>query len=414
MLNLMKSVKKVLAKKAVRGINAGVTERWRRTAAAPHHSVRQGVSNLVDDYVDVRPGDEVFILYTLDAKDPAAWICAEFITHGFEPRVLRMNAAQDETLEQRLREVLPDPATLRSRIVVLTVERDTMSHFLQLRRALAPYPEHAWAMLRLINASEEFFKYALNVTPRTLSGLNGALLTRMMPARCVHVSSSSGTSLDIELDSKRYRWLSNRGVWREGAFLVLPPGEVSTFPANINGVFVADGAFNLSGFTATDARLANHPVTIEIKDGRAASYSCESSSVRRLLRRFFEGTHADRVGELGFGTNIGIQRFIPLNSHINERHPGVHIGLGAHGQKIDAVEYQCDMHLDLITSDATIVIDDEEVIQSNDLAIFRNELHPDPLREGIDDEDIDGDCCGLIAAEVAKAKAEYLRLQGRR
>src|SRR5437773_3896655 len=146
MLNLMKSVAKVLARKAVRRVDAGVTERWRRTAAAPHHSVRQGVSNLVDDYVDVLPSDEVFILYTLDARDPAAWICSEFITHGFEPRVIRMNAVHDETLEQRLREVLPDPATLRSRIVVLTVERDTMSHFLQLRRALAPCPEQAWAM----------------------------------------------------------------------------------------------------------------------------------------------------------------------------------------------------------------------------------------------------------------------------
>lgn len=376
--------------------------------------MRQGVSNLVDDYVGVRPGDEVFILCTLDARDPATWIYAEFVARGFEPTVIRMKALQDETLAKRLHETLPDPATLRSRIVLLTVERDTMSHSLLLRTALALYPEQAWTMLRLINASADFFKYALNVTPQTLSGLNGALLTRMMPAKGIHVSSSSGTRLDIELDSKRYRWLSNRGVRREGAFLILPPGEVSTFPANINGVLVADGAFNLAVSTTIDARLANHPVTIEIRDGRVVSYSCENSSVRRLLGRFFDAKNTDRVGELGFGTNVGIQRFIPLNSHINERHPGVHLGLGAHQQRFDAVQYQCDIHLDLITSDATIVIDDDEVIESNNLASFRSEHHPDPLREGIGDEDLDGDCCGVIAAEVANARAEYLRLTDRR
>jgi hypothetical protein len=376
--------------------------------------VRPGLSNLVDAYADVRPGDQVFILYTPDAEDPAAWISAELVARGFEPKVIRMKALRDATLVKRLHETLPDPATLKSRIVLLTVERDTMSHSLQLRRALAPYPEQAWTMLRLINASADFFKYALNVTPQTLSGVNGALLTRMMPAKGIHVSSSSGTSLDIELDSERYRWISNRGVQREGAFLILPPGEVSTFPANINGVLVADGAFNLAVSTSIDARLAAHPVTIEIRDGRVVSYACDNSSVRRLLGSFFDVKNTDRVGELGFGTNVGIQRFVPLNSHINERHPGVHLGLGAHQQSFEAVHYRCDIHLDLITSDATIVIDHDEVIQSGHLADFRREHHPDPLREGIGDEDLDGDCCGMISAEVAKARAEYVRLGGRR
>jgi leucyl aminopeptidase (aminopeptidase T) len=376
--------------------------------------VRQGISNLVDHYIDVHSGDGVFILYTLDARDPAAWIYAEFAARGFEPKVIRMKALQDETLGKRLHETLPDPATLKSRIVLLTLERDTMSHSRQLHRALAPYPQQAWTMLRLISASADLFKYALNVTPRTLSGVNGALLTRMMPAKVIHVSSSSGTRLDIELDSKRYRWLSNRGLRREGAFLILPPGEVSTFPANINGVLVADGAFNYAVSTSIDARLADHPVTIEIRYGRVVSYSCRDSSVRRLLGRFFDAKNTDRVGELGFGTNIGIQRFVPLNSHINERHPGVHLGLGAHQQRFDAVPYRCDIHLDLITSDATIVVEDDEVIQSSDLAHFRSEHHPDPLREGIGDEDLDGDCCGAIAAEAAKARGEYLRLIDRR
>src|SRR5262249_12388755 len=165
---------KVLTRNATRRIQTRLgpaADEWLPKTARPRqHAVREGVSNLVDDYVDVRAGDEVFILYTLDAKDPAAWICAEFVARGFEPKVIRMKALQDETLAKRLHETLPDPAMLESRIVMLTVERDTMSHSLQLHRALAPYPEQAWTMIRLISASADFFKYALNVTPRPRSG----------------------------------------------------------------------------------------------------------------------------------------------------------------------------------------------------------------------------------------------------
>ncbi|MFJ9748693.1 M29 family metallopeptidase [Streptomyces chartreusis] len=378
---------------------------------SPDEQVWRGVSNFVENYVAPRDDDHVVILYTVDARDPAAWIFAEFASKGIKPKLLGMNPVEDSTVEQRLRDALPAPEISDSRIVILTVERDTMSHFMQLRRALAPYPQERWSVLRLINASEELFRYSMNVSPQILSSINGALLRRMMPARSLHISSSSGTRLDVEVDSTRYRWLSNRGVWRPGAFLILPPGEVSTFPANINGRLVADGAFNVTAYTAADSRLNRYPVTLDIEEGRVVDFSCESPTIERLINRCLTFKNADRVGELGFGTNVGTQGFIAMNSHINERHPGVHIGLGQHGQRVDAVGYTADIHLDLITSDAEIRTDGGETIDSHNLISFRGESHPNPLEAGINEEDIDGDCCGLIPVEVERAKAEYLKLR---
>ncbi|MUN39061.1 hypothetical protein [Actinomadura litoris] len=379
------------------------------TAGTPDAAVWDGVSTLLDHYIRIRPDDRVVLLYTADARDPAAWVAAELAVRGVRPALLGMSAGRDDTVEPRLRAALPDPASPHPRIVLLTMERDSMSHVLQLRRALAPYPEDRWATYRVINASAEFFRHSMGVTPELLSALNGALLNRMMPASRLRVTSGGGTDLEIAVDSERYRWISNRGVWRAGAFLVLPPGEVSTYPADVNGVLVADGAFNVTSYTGHDVRLADHPVTVEIEHGRVTGAACADPLVARLLERCLRVENADRIGELGFGTNVGTTAFIPLNSHINERHPGVHLGLGMHGQRLDVVDYWCDVHLDLITADATVAVDGRTEIRSADLRGFAGERHPEPLTGNVHEEDIDGDCCGLITGEVARAREEFLR-----
>jgi leucyl aminopeptidase (aminopeptidase T) len=375
----------------------------------PSPVVWGGVSSFLDQYAAVQPGDEIYILYTSDARDSAAWVSADLTVRGITPNVVGMNAETDDGLEARLRGMLPRPDAVTSRLVLMTIEKDSMSHSLKLRRILAPYDESKVAVFRLINASAEFFEHAVNVTPQLLSAINGGLLNRMMPASRLHIQSSSGTDLDVSVDSARYRWLSNRGIWREGTFVITPSGEVSTFPADINGTFVADGAFNVTAYTKADARLHDNPVTLQIEHGRVVSYSCPSPTISRFLAQTLARDNADRIGELGFGTNIGISEFIPMNSHINERRPGVHLGLGQHGQKIEVVPYLCDIHLDLITSDATITVDSGEVIRSDRLMEFSTSTHPPIVEHEIDDQDIDGDCCGVIAREVAKAKEEYAK-----
>ncbi|MEU5880914.1 hypothetical protein [Spirillospora sp. NPDC047279] len=357
----------------------------------------------------MQPDDDVYILYTGDARESAAWVAADLQVRGIATRVAGMHAETDDGLEARLRGLLTRPDDVRSRLVLMTIEKDSMSHSLKLRRTLAPYDESRTAVFRLINASPEFFEHAVNVTPQLLSSINGGMLTRMMPAGHLRIQSSSGTDLEVTVDSSRYRWLSNRGVWREGTFVILPAGEISTFPADINGTFVADGAFNVTAFTRTDARLRDHPVTLEIEHGRVVSHSCPSPVISRLMEHALSRENAERIGELGFGTNVGVQDFIPMNSHINERRPGVHLGLGQHGQKIEVVPYLCEIHLDLITSDSTVTIDGDEVIRSTGLMDFSTSTHPPIVEHEIDDQDIDGDCCGVIAREVAKAKEEYVK-----
>lgn len=362
-------------------------------------AVWDGVDRLLDNFIELRAGDKFVVLYTPDSRDPAGWIVTTLKDRGHDPVVVPMAPLEDSGIAERLHAALPHPNSLGdSRLVVITVERDTMSHSDLLRTALARYPSESWISTRLISASEEFFSLGMRKSKEELSELNARLLHAMMDTNRIRITTDAGTDLDIDLDSDTYRWLSNRGYYREGGFIVMPPGEVATFPANINGVLVADGAFNINVFTKLDARLETRPVHIEIRDGQAVSHSCDDPKLTELLDAVFATPNARIVGELGFGTNSGVSHLISMNCHINERSPGLHIGFGQHNQSVFIMDYECDIHMDFICKGGRIHVGDHV----HDLAA----LVPDPSEHPVMvmDEDIDGDCCGLWLDDVRRGQ----------
>lgn len=354
--------------------------------------VLAGVERLVRDYALARPGDTAVVAYTPDSRTAAAWVILSLQQLGASVHPIHMLPAPmvDEGLPDRLGKALPDPTDL-GRLLLITLELNTMSHVDIFRDALLQYRVDQWRAVRIINASEELFTHGLTMTPAEFSAINAGLLHRLADARHLVIKTSSGTHVEITLDPK-YRWLSNRGMPRRGGFVILPPGEVSTYPARINGTFVADGALNINAFTRADPLLGDHPLTVKLEDSRLVGYECSDPAIERLVARTLEYEFADRVGELGFGTNILHPGFIRLNSHINERRPGVHIGMGQHNQTLELVPYLCPTHLDLCASDALVWVDD-----SPEPIDFRN-LRPSEVAHScdVDDEDIDGDCCGVF------------------
>jgi hypothetical protein len=366
------------------------------SASRVDESIWQGVDHLLDDYIKIRDDDTFVIAYTPDSREPAAWIAIVLGRRGFPPAILAMRPLRDDTFAERLDAVLPDPETLRGRLVVITVEQNTMSHFGILRPRYERYPEGRCQMVRIISSGPEFFATALRLTPEYLSNANAELLGRMRTARSLRIETRGGTDLTVRLDPDRFRWVSNRGVWRPGAFTILPAGEVATYPDSVTGVLVADGAFNANIFTKHDSRLGETPVRVELKDGEVVSYSCANERTSELIRLCFGRPYGSNIGELGFGTNTGIDRFIEMNSHINERRPGVHIGFGQHNQSLSVIPYIAETHLDLITAGARIWVDDQS--EPIDLETFSptETAHP----TDVIDEDIDGDCCGFELGEL--------------
>jgi hypothetical protein len=365
------------------------------TVSEIDEDIQRGVDTLLDDYMSVQTTDTIVIAYTPDSREPAAWVTVALRARGLRPAVVAMRPFADPDFEQRLAAVLPDESSLTGRLVILTVELDTISNVSVLESVFSRYGGDRCLILRIINASPEFFTMSLNLTPTELSGLNSGLLRRLYDAKQLRIRTESGTDLSIEVDSASYEWISNRGVWRSGGFTLLPPGEIATYPVRINGTLVADGAFNANVITKVDARLSANPVTVQIRDNEAIGFECSDEPLSELLRLCFASPYGTHVGELGFGTNSGIDRFISTNSHINERRPGVHIGFGQHNQSLERVSYIADIHLDLIAPGAKVWLDDDPTpIDLANLAPS-DEPHPDNIL----DEDI-GDCCGLVVGQL--------------
>ena len=359
-----------------------------------------GVDCLIDKYIEAAPDDFVLIAFSPSSREAAAWVSAGLALRKVVFRRVPMTPLIDLGFGSRLRDALSLKSEGCGRTVILTLEKETMSHDRIIREVLAGLPEPP-VVIRSISCCEELFSTALRSSPADLTGYNTALLEALMPAKCIRVTTLGGTNLTIGLDSEAHRWISNRGRARRGSFTILPAGEVATYPADIEGVLVADFAFNVNAFTDVSANLANHPVRVVVKEGKAVDFSCENEVVFRFLQDCFSKHCAFNVGELGFGTNQMISRPIDLNSHINERRPGVHLGFGQHNQG-RVVDYKCDIHLDLIANGGLIELEDGSVINLQNISpSFKS--HPQTTR----DEDVFSsrfeeieieDCCGILTA----------------
>ena len=366
----------------------------------------EGVRFLLDEYAAVTVEDKVLVLYSSDSAEPAAWVSAALELRSIDVRRVWMNPLQDEGFSERLEASMPSPEEFAGKIVVLTFERDTLSHNEVIQRHLKPFGKERRTIFRAINASAELFSKALRVTPAVLSALNTAVLERCLHAKKLRIKSPGGTDLRISLDNEKFRWVSNRGSGRQGGTVVLPAGEVATFPATVDGVLVADFAFNVNTLTERDARLHDFPVTVWVENRRAVKWACDDPSIYRFISECFSKECVKNVGELGLGTNPGIDVGIPLNSHINERRQGVHLGFGQHNQDPGVAGYDCLLHVDLISRGALIWVDEDPVPLDMERLIASANPHPLSPRdedafspESTEEEMSLNDCCGTLTCD---------------
>lgn len=364
----------------------------------------KGVESLLDDYAQISEGDQALVAYSSDSAESAVWVCSALEARDIPVTRVWMTPIIDPGFSDRMQSALPDLASLRGDLLVFTFERDTMSHTSEIAALLARLGRHRCRVFRAISACRDLFSTALQVHPDELSGRNVTLLERLMDARNIEITTRAGSRLEVELDSSRHRWISNRGISKPGGVVVLPAGEVATYPSNVNGILIADFAFNVNAITDRDTRLCEHPVNVHIENGRATRYDCADLSTLKFLDQCFQAHCAYNVGELGFGTNIMVKQPIFLNSHINERRPGVHLGFGQHNQDPDVVGYQCAIHLDLVADGGVIRLDDG----SPDIDLESISPSASPHPHSTRDEDVFSpesydleidDCCGILTKD---------------
>ncbi|MCC7271659.1 MAG: hypothetical protein IT561_03260, partial [Alphaproteobacteria bacterium] len=188
-----------------------------------------GLVALLDDYAGVRPPDVAVLAYTFDSRECAAWVAGALEVRGVDTRLVPMAPLDDAGFAARLAAALPSPADLRGRLLVMVLERGTMSHSAALRDGLADFDAERRVVIRSLSSCPDLFTQALRARPSDLAARNATLLGRFSGARRLRIACSGGTRLDVALDGDRYRWISNRGIGRPGSAIILPAGEVATF-----------------------------------------------------------------------------------------------------------------------------------------------------------------------------------------
>lgn len=362
--------------------------------SSPHLQLQQGVDALLRDYAQISPEESAIVAYTPDSRRAAAHLLLGLDRFGVTYESIVMQPLIDPTFGPTLAASV-DRIGSGHPIVLFTLELETMSHFDQIIETMQRVGEQAFRSYRMISASDELFSLAYNMTPEDLSRRNSQVLAALSGQHRLTVTTAAGTNLSIEVDDAKYDWLSNRGYWRPGALVILPAGEVATYPVTVNGTLIADGAINCNIITRLDMRLKANPLTIAISDSRAVRHHTDDPDLQEMVTLAFNRPNCRRIGELGFGTNQGITEFISLNSHINERRPGLHLGFGQHNQDYARVPYLEELHMDVITDDATVAVDGGPTFVMSELKGI-DAPHPPLVR----DEDIVGDCCGLPYANL--------------
>ena len=317
-----------------------------------------GARNAVETCLAVRQGENVALIADEASRSVAASIAAAIeeqravytglLLEDFGPRP--MNAAPAEVLQALetadvgVMCMTPQPGELCARMaIVKVVERR------QIRYA------------HMVGVTPVIMQQGMRADYRMVDRLSDKLRERMLHAETLTVKTEAGTKFAAHFD-RGLDWVKTSGLISPRYWSNLPAGEVFTTPATVDGTFVCDATAG-DHFNGKYGDLQTTPLVLEISGGRLMRAECERKD---LEEEFWNYCHtdenSDRVGELAFGTNLGLSEMIGVLLQ-DEKFPGVHIAFGdPYGSQTHA-DWKSKTHVDVLTRNCDVWIDDDQVIE---------------------------------------------------
>src|SRR6266481_5448575 len=213
----------------------------------------------------------------------------------------------------------------------------------------------------MVGVTPQIMRQGMRADYRLVDQLSDKLRERMLRAKTLTVTTEAGTAFAAHFDEK-LDWVKTSGLISRRYWSNLPAGEVFTTPATVDGTFVCDATAG-DHFNGKYGDLQSTPLVLKIAGARLVRAEC----ARRDLEEEFWGychtdENSDRIGELAFGTNLGLSGMIG-NLLQDEKFPGVHIAFGdPYGSQTHA-DWKSKTHVDVLTRDCDVWIDDDQVIE---------------------------------------------------
>lgn len=317
-----------------------------------------GAKNAVDVCLGVQRGERVLLIADEASRSVAASLEAALQEKGakfsgllledYGPRPMRTAPAPLlDALEKTDVGVLcmtPLPGELSARMaIVQVVERR------QIRYA------------HMVGVTPEIMQQGMRADYRKVDELSDRLRARMLQAETLTVKTQRGTSFSAHFDPQ-LDWVKTSGLISPRYWSNLPAGEVFTTPATVDGTFVCDATAG-DYFNGKYGDFESAPLVMKISGGRLVHVECPRKD---LEDEFWNYCHtdenSDRVGELAFGTNLGLTRMIGILLQ-DEKFPGVHIAFGdPYGSQTHA-DWKSRTHVDVLTRNCDVWIDEDQVIE---------------------------------------------------
>jgi leucyl aminopeptidase (aminopeptidase T) len=226
----------------------------------------------------------------------------------------------------------------------------------------------------MIGVTPRIMREGMRADYRQVDRLSQQLCERMNQARTLTVRTAAGTDFTATFD-RALAWVKTSGLINPRYWSNLPAGEVFTTPLSVDGSFVCDGTAG-DYFNGKYGILENTPLVLEIRGGRLVSARCDRADLETDFWAYCHtDENSDRVGELAFGTNLGLRDMIGVLLQ-DEKVPGVHLAFGdPYGSQTNA-NWKSSTHVDVLTRGCDVWIDDEQVIAAGQYLLEKFDLAP--------------------------------------
>ena len=324
---------------------------------AAHTELMPGARNAVETCLAVQPAERVTLI-----ADEASRVVAASLAEALEEK----RAPWTGLL---LEEFAPRPMMAAPPDVLRALESGEVGIL-----CMQPLPGELAARMAIVKVVERRrirYAHMVGVTPeimqqgmcadyRLVDRLSDRIRERMLRADTLTVKTSAGTDFTAQFD-RSLDWVKTSGLISPRYWSNLPAGEVFTTPASVDGTFVCDATAG-DYFNRKYGDLQPKPLVLQIEDGRLVGAKCARKD---LEEEFWNYCHtdenSDRVGELAFGTNLGLTEMIGILLQ-DEKHPGVHIAFGdPYGSQTHA-DWSSRTHVDVLTRNCDVWIDADQVI----------------------------------------------------
>src|SRR5229473_2722698 len=336
------------------------------TFGSPAAELMPGARNAVETCLGVKPGEHVALIADEASRAVAASIaaalkerearCTGLLLEELGPRPMAAAPAEVlsalETANAGVLCMTPQPGELAARMaIVRVVERR------QIRYA------------HMVGVTPQIMQQGMRADYRMVDRLSDRLRERMLRAETLTVKTEAGTEIAAHFD-RGLDWVKTSGLISPRYWSNLPAGEVFTTPATVDGRFVCDATAG-DHFNGKYGDLRTTPLVLEIEGARLVGVECARKD---LEKEFWEYCHSDensdRVGELAFGTNQGMSALIGILLQ-DAKFPGVHIAFGdPYGSQTHA-DWKSKTHVDVLTRNCDVWIDDDQVIEKGRYQLAR-------------------------------------------